>query len=248
MFCKRPLKNVLLFNIAALVCSEVSAGVVITGTRLIYPADKNEITVSLNNHGALPVLTQSWVDTGSIDSTPTSSKAPFLISPPVARIDPAKGQSLRLLFNGSPVPQDKESVFWLNVLEIPPKPQGGNAENSLQMAFRSRIKLFYRPTGLPGSASEAIELVQWQLVPSGTGKGFALQAFNPSAYHVSLVELNLVVGKRYDRSEDGMVAPGETRQFSLPTLDGRPTAVAQVEFNAINDYGALVPIRKTLQP
>ncbi|MDZ4300222.1 MULTISPECIES: fimbria/pilus periplasmic chaperone [Pseudomonas] len=220
----------------------------ITGTRLLYPADQKEITVKLNNNGTQPALIQSWIDTGSVESTPTSSKAPFLLSPPVARIDPTKGQSLRVLFTGAPMAQDKESVFWLNVLEIPPKPEAGADINTLQMAFRSRIKLFYRPTGLPGTASEAIEQVQWQLVPARDGQGLALQAFNPSAFHVSLIELELVAGAQRERSEDGMIAPGETRQFVLPTLKVRPAAGAQVEFSAINDYGALIPTRKALKP
>ncbi|MFP8824771.1 fimbria/pilus periplasmic chaperone [Pseudomonas shahriarae] len=231
-----------------LTCSQAIGGVVITGTRLLYPADQKEITVKLNNNGTQPALIQSWIDTGSVESTPTSSKAPFLLSPPVARIDPTKGQSLRVLFTGAPMAQDKESVFWLNVLEIPPKPEAGADINTLQMAFRSRIKLFYRPTGLPGTASEAIEQVQWQLVPARDGQGLALQAFNPSAFHVSLIELELVAGAQRERSEDGMIAPGEIRQFVLPTLKVRPAAGAQVEFSAINDYGALIPTRKALKP
>ncbi|WP_371917599.1 molecular chaperone [Pseudomonas sp. Irchel 3H3] len=220
----------------------------ITGTRVVYEADQKEISVKLNNNGTQPALTQSWIDTGSVESTPTSSKAPFLLSPPVARIDPAKGQTLRVMFTGAPLIQDKESVFWLNVLEIPPKPQGAGDVNTLQMAFRSRIKLFYRPTGLVGTASEAMEQVQWQLVSASNGQGLALQAFNPSAFHVSLIELDVVVGAQRAPSEDGMIAPGETRQFLLPTLKARPTGPAQVEFSAINDYGALIPIRKTLKP
>lgn len=248
MSCTRAFKPLLLIGLATLMCSHAFAAVVITGTRLVYPADQKEITVKLNNNGTLPALVQSWIDTGSVESTPTSSKAPFLLSPPVARIDPTKGQSLRVLFTGAPLAQDKESVFWLNVLEIPPKPEAGADINTLQMAFRSRIKLFYRPTGLPGTASEAIEQVQWQLVPARDGQGLALQAFNPSAFHVSLIELELVAGAQRERSEDGMIAPGETRQFVLPTLKVRPAAGAQVEFSAINDYGALIPTRKALKP
>lgn len=248
MSCTRAFKPLLLIGLATLMCSHAFAAVVITGTRLVYPADQKEITVKLNNNGTLPALVQSWIDTGSVESTPTSSKAPFLLSPPVARIDPTKGQSLRVLFTGAPLAQDKESVFWLNVLEIPPKPEAGADLNTLQMAFRSRIKLFYRPVGLPGNPNEAIEQVQWQLVTARDGQGLALKAYNPSAFHVSLIELDLVAGNQRYRSEDGMVGPGETRQFALPTLKAMPSSQAQVEFSAINDYGALVPTRNTLQP
>ncbi|MBK5435290.1 fimbria/pilus periplasmic chaperone [Pseudomonas sp. TH32] len=248
MYYKLPFKQLLLASLMVLASFQANAGVVITGTRVIYPAGQKEVTVKLNNNGTQPALMQAWIDTGSVTSTPTSSKAPFLLSPPVARIDPAKGQSLRVMFTGAALAPGKESIFWLNVLEIPPKPEAGADLNTLQMAFRSRIKLFYRPTGLPGTATEAIEQVQWQVVSTPDGVGLALQAFNPSAFYVSMVELDLVQGATRARSEDGMVAPGETRQFPLPTLKTRPAADAQVEFSAINDYGALIPTRKALKP
>ncbi len=232
--------------LASLACSQATAGVVITGTRLVYPASQKEITVKLNNNGTRPVLVQSWVDSGDLESSPSRARAPFVLSPPVSRIDPSKGQSLRLMYTGTALPTNQESVFWLNVLEIPPKAEGPVDLNVLQMAFRSRIKIFYRPDNLPGSAAEAISQVQWSLEQQG--KGFALKAYNPSAFHVSQVELSLVAGGHRYTSENGMVGPGETRMFPLPNLKARPGSGAAVEFNAINDYGALLPTRQALKP
>ncbi|MCF5239966.1 fimbria/pilus periplasmic chaperone, partial [Pseudomonas sp. PA-5-4G] len=85
MPCKLPLKQLLLASLLALASAQAIAGVVITGTRVIYPAGQKEVTVKLNNNGTQPALMQAWIDTGSVESTPTSSKAPFLLSPPVAR-------------------------------------------------------------------------------------------------------------------------------------------------------------------
>ena len=246
MFCVKTVRRTVVLTLAALVCSQAMAGVVITVTRLVYPANQKESTVKLDNNGTRPALVQSWVDTGDVKSSPTSSKAPFVLSPPVARIDPSKGQSLRLMFTGAQLPADKESVFWLNVLEIPPKAEGPVDLNVLQMAFRSRIKIFYRPVDLPGTPSDAPSQVKWKVVKEG--QGYALQASNPSAFHVSQVELALVVGNQRYESENGMVMPGETRLFALPTLKSMPGNGAQVEFNAINDYGALVPTKYPLTP
>ena len=235
-----------LLMLSMLMYSQAKAGVVITGTRLVYPASQKEVTVKLNNNGARPVLVQSWVDDGDLQSSPTSSKAPFVLSPPVSRIDPNKGQSLRLMFTGATLPSGKESVFWLNVLEIPPKAEGPADLNVLQMAFRSRIKIFYRPEGLPGNPNDAPQQVQWKVVAAD--KGYALQAYNPTTFHVSMVELGLTAGSQRFDSENGMVGPGETRTFALPGLKSLPGAAAQVEFNAINDYGALVPMKQPLKP
>lgn len=228
-------------------CSQAMSSVVITGTRVVYPADKKEVTVKINNEGTKPVLVQSWIDQGDLTSTPTNSSAPFVISPPVSRIDPSKGQSLRLMFTGAPLATDKETVFWLNVLEIPAKTPGAEEQNMLQMAFRSRIKVFYRPANLPGTPTAAIEAVQWKVVSDQSG-GYALQAFNPTAFHVSQSDLVMIAGGEKTLSEPGMIAPGETRLFLLPGLKSMPVAGAEVEFSAINDYGALVPTRKPLKP
>ncbi|CAM3192759.1 molecular chaperone [Janthinobacterium lividum] len=240
-----PLHCLLILSMASLFSTSSMASVVITGTRQIYPANQKEITVKLNNEGSHPALVQSWIDTGDVTSTPTTSKAPFVLTPPLARIDPGKGQSLRLMFIGTAMPAARESVFWLNVLEIPPKLQESDS-NTLQMAFRSRIKIFYRPVGLPGSPGESIEQLQWRVVHLPQGAGFALEAYNPSAFHISLVGVSLVTNAQRNDSEDGMVAPGETKQFALPTLKSSPGADAQVDFSAINDYGAQVPTRRPL--
>lgn len=245
MSCLKMLRRSACVALATLVCSQAMAGVVITGTRLVYPAGQKEITVKLNNNGMHPALVQAWVDTGDINASPTSSKAPFVLSPPVSRIDPSKGQSLRLMFTGAPLASDKESVYWLNILEIPPKADGPVDLNVLQMAFRSRIKIFYRPDGLPGSATDAPAGLQWKVIPQG--QGYALQAYNPSAFHVSLVELTLATGNQRFEGENGMVDPGATRVFAVNGLKALPGA-GQVEFNAINDYGALMPMQQPLKP
>lgn len=228
-------------------CSQAMSSVVITGTRVVYPAEKKEVTVKINNEGANPVLVQSWIDHGDLSSTPSNSSAPFVISPPVSRVDPGKGQSLRLMFTGAPLAGDKESVFWLNVLEIPAKVAASEEQNVLQMAFRSRIKVFYRPAKLPGSPAASIDAVQWKVL-ADKNNTYVLQAFNPTAFYVSQSELTLIAAGVKTSSEPGMIAPGETHLFPLPDLKAIPGSGAEVEYSAINDYGALVQARKALQP
>src|SRR6478609_879117 len=134
------------------------AAIVITGTRVVYPAEEREVTVKMNNTGTLPALVQTWIDDGNEKTSAQEKSVPFALLPPIFRIDPGKGQSVRMTYTKEPLPQDRESVFWLNVLEIPPRPDAElrDSRNILQMAFRSRIKIFFRPKGLPGNANEAI--------------------------------------------------------------------------------------------
>ncbi len=212
------------------------ASVVIAGTRVIVNAVDGEATIKLSNEGKSPALTQAWLDTGDASAAPAGIDVPFTVTPPIARIDPGKAQTLRIHYTGERLPADKESVFWLSVLEVPPKPGTEEMDaNKLQLAFRSRIKLFFRPAGLPGEASDAPARIAWRIVKAD--HGLALEARNPTAYHVSFSGLALLDGA-HSASNDagGMVAPGKTATFPLAgNVD--PDKAATVRYQAINDYG-----------
>ncbi|MNZ49228.1 Chaperone protein EcpD precursor [compost metagenome] len=150
----------------------------------------------------------------------------------MARIDPGKGQTLRVLYTGEALPQDKESVFYLNMLEIPPKPDAKDNRNSMQLAIRTRIKFFFRPAGLQGTALDAPAKVTWRL--ANNGKQEVLEAHNPTPYHVSFAALEVTGGARFD--EGDMIAPGATRQFPLKGVVAQDSG-RKVHYRAINDYG-----------
>ena len=212
------------FATAALFSAHSLASVVISGTRVIYPSDAQEVSVKVNNVGPSPVLLQSWIDNGDPNAKPTTIKVPFVLTPPMNRVEASKGQTLRISYAGGTLPMDKESVFWLNVLEVPAKSQAQNSENRLQMAFRTRIKLFYRPVGLEGNANDAAKAVTWN------SKGNAVQATNPTPYYVSLVDLS-INGKKLDNA---MIAPRSTMVLNLPGQPG-----SKVTGSFVNDYGAV---------
>ena len=92
-----------------------AAGIQIGRTRIIYDAAKKEVALPLtNSEKELPWLIQTWTDTGD-----GKTRGPFIVTPPLFRLDPQKEQSLRITWNGSPLPKDKESLFYLNVRTVP---------------------------------------------------------------------------------------------------------------------------------
>jgi chaperone protein EcpD len=215
------------------------ASVVIGGTRVVYPAQDKEVTVKLNNEGSQPALVQVWLDSGDEKSTPDTAKVPFTVAPPIFRMEPGKGQALRIVYTKEPLPTDKESLFWVNVLEVPPK-SDDDGRNKMQFAFRTRIKLFFRPAGLPGDAASAPEKLSWKVMAGEGGKGVALQVTNPTPFHVSFAHVGLKIGERRipGSGKGGMVAPGANTTFPLDGVTALPGADAQAEFTVINDYGA----------
>jgi P pilus assembly chaperone PapD len=225
-----------------------NASVLIAGTRVVFPAQENEVTVRLTNENAYPALVEAWIDDGDPNSTPDKVNVPFLITPPLFRMEVHKDQDLRIIGTPAHLPSDRESLFWLNVLEIPPKPSGPQFEgkNTLQFAIRSRLKFFYRPANLPGDPTKAPEQVTWKAVADG--QGYALEVHNPTAYHVTIVKLSLDVdGKSYS-ADTGMVDPLGTLRLKIPGLTTQPAAGTALAYSVINDYGGVSPFKGSVTP
>lgn len=240
---KQILRNVM--GAAALavgmLASPAQASVVIAGTRVIFPSQEREVTIKLTNQGDTPSLVQAWLDNGDVNEIPEKIKVPFTLTPAIFRLDPGKGQTLRLIYTKEPLAKDKESLFWLNVLEVPPKVEKTDAEaNSLQLAFRTRIKVIFRPAGLPGKAEQAPAQVRWEIARDASGKGYALKATNPTPYMVNLGAVSLKMGGKVFDAGDGFVKPGESELFPIKDLSSSPASNAEVEYSSINDWGGSV--------
>ncbi|NWE24406.1 fimbria/pilus periplasmic chaperone [Pseudomonas gingeri] len=236
---------VILLFLAALILSTsfmTQASVIITGTRVVYPANQKEVTIRFENKNQKPALVQVWLDTGNEEVAPEQARVPFLATPPIFRIEPGKQQVVRLAYTGEPLPTDKESLFWLNMLEVPPKAQDSAESNQLQLAFRTRIKVFFRPKDLPYESAQAAEKLRWTLVNSEQGQ--SLQVHNPTPYHLNFDSVELVAaGQRHAKpvgqtGPENMVDPKADNRFPLPSLKSMPKAGAWVEFQTIDDYGA----------
>ncbi|EFR8873952.1 fimbrial chaperone [Salmonella enterica] len=224
---------------AALFSTASQADIIISGTRIIYDANKKDVSVRLENKGKSPLLVQNWIDLGNDNAEPGSIKAPFAATPPVSRIESKRGQSIKIMYTGAEsLPKDRESVFWFNVLEVPPKADTSQEENKnlLQLAFRTRIKLFYRPSNLPGSASEAPKQLKWQVANE---QGHAvIRAENPTPYYVSFNGATFTSGgKRYD-VDATMVAPFNKAAFTVKGLQN--ASAGKLEYQSINDYGGII--------
>lgn len=228
-------------SIMIFIMGEAESSIQLNGTRVVYPAGKREVSFSMVNNGSEARLIQSWVDTGDIRENPDSSTAPFMITPPMVRVDAGKGQTLRIVFTGQNIAQDRESVFWLNILEIPPKPKLSNneGENYVQMAVRSRIKIFYRPQGLDGKPDNAAENLIWKMRMDRNR--IIMTCINNTAYNVSFSDISLKNSPvNRNVSKGGMCPAKGTSDFPV---SGDPSkAGGKIVLTTINDYGAYITV------
>lgn len=208
------------------------AGVVLSGTRVIYPMNEKEVTLKVTNKGKSPVLIQNWIDDGDARATPDKINVPFIITPPINRIDPSKGQTLRISYTGTSQPKDRESLYWLDVLEAPANPAKGSNPNYLQVAFRTRIKIFLRPDGLKVSSVQAASTVKW------SSAGNVLTGKNDSPYFVSLEDIHLGSGTNSERIDGQMIEPFSSKAFTAKN-SSLISAGNKITYRYLNDWGAV---------
>ncbi|EXF95614.1 fimbrial assembly chaperone [Pseudomonas fluorescens HK44] len=205
------------------------AGVVIGATRVVYDGAQRESSLTVNNPDkTTPYLIQSWIQNSSETDT---SKAPFLITPPLFRLDASQENVLRIVRTGASLPENQESVFWLNVIAIPASEKSD--KNLLQITVKTQIKLFYRPAGLSGRlATESYKALEFKRV------GNQLQAHNPTPFYVSFYTL-----KYGEQAIDDakMIAPNSTQRWTLPDV----ISAGSVSWQAITDYGGISPVARS---
>ncbi|MEN0630551.1 fimbria/pilus periplasmic chaperone [Phytobacter ursingii] len=205
-------------------------------TRVIYPAEKKEVTFGITNNASSPRLIQAWIDDGDTDYQATARSFPFLVVPPIFRIDPERGQKLRVRFIGPSLPGDRESVFWINLLELQPKPAGklSATQNNVQFSTHMHLKLFYRPEKLAGRPQDAVQTLRWRLVT--LKGGYALACENPSAWNVSFNGIHLPGRENpQDGSLRGMCPAKGEKTFPAPFI--AHAGAGKMVVTTINDYG-----------
>lgn len=181
MKSKIYLNTFVMLAFGAVAVQSAHAAIALDRTRVIFDANTHSETLSITNQNKnLPYLAQAWIE----DAQGHKIESPMTALPPLQRVEPgAKSQvKLQMTGAGTPLPQDKETLFYFNVREIPPK---SSKPNTLQIALQTRVKMFYRPAALAINSQQLNE-PQKQLTLTKEGDGYRLN--NPTGYYVTIVE------------------------------------------------------------
>ncbi|WON78984.1 molecular chaperone [Serratia sp. UGAL515B_01] len=194
-----------------------SGGITVGGTRLIYGESRREVSLSVSNSDIHPYLIQSWVE--NLDRG--SGKSPFLVTPPLFRLDGNQQDLLRVVRTGD-LPKDRESLFWLNVKSIPSTSERDSV-NTLQIAVKTRIKLIYRPKTLKGVPEDMADKLSWNLSDN------KLTVYNPTPF---VMNFNRVKVGNAEVKDVTYVLPMSSATFKAPSVGNGP-----LSWNLITDYG-----------
>lgn len=205
----------LLFSMSA-----AQAGIVVGGTRIIYNGNKKETSISVKNPDKSSYLIQSWSDSGE----KSTDKSPFMVTPPLFRLGAGQENTLRIIRTGGNLPEDRESLYWMNIKSIPATEKQDNV-NTLQIAVKTRIKLIYRPQALSQQPENVTEKLTWKR------SGSSLTVTNPTAYYMNFSTLKVGSSTVKDAT---YVAPMSTATFTIPAN----SAAGDVRWTLISDYGS----------
>lgn len=216
------------------------ADVAVSATRIVYDEGTRDRSLTLANTGDSPLLVQAWIDCGEGD--PDAPPAPFAALPGVFFL-PAQGlRALRVLHTGERLRADRESVYWVNLYQIPSSEAATstNTETArVDVALNLQLKIFFRPAGLRNSAWPAPSSNDLEFRVSGPARDRQLHVRNPTQYHASFSHLSLQVrGQAYPVTQemDMMAAPFSERVYQLgATPDDLQGAI--LDFAVLDDAG-----------
>lgn len=182
------------------------AAVNVDRMRVIFAADEQEQTLNLSNDSTTPMMLQVWTDEGDPRVTPDQVVTPVVVLPPVFKMLPGEIRSLRLMLTTrSGLPDDRESVFWLNVFQMAPmRSDDSSLREKITLPLRLRLKVFIRPHDLLAPQPQDEQALQFS---QANGE---LKIINPTAWHMSLAVMmpgqppinNLMVSPK-----DGLAVP-----------------------------------------
>jgi len=200
-----------------------NAAIGLDRTRVIYNGENKSVSLNISNQNTkLPYLAQGWLE----DANGNKINSPLTVLPPVQRVEPgAKSQvKVQALPAANTLAQDKETLFYFNLREIPPK---SKVPNSLQLALQTRIKLFYRPAAITPAKNDV-----WQEKMTLTKQGDSFTANNPTPYFVTVVAASTTAtGESVKGFEPFMVPPKGSAKVTGSALGNAPV------LTFVNDYG-----------
>lgn len=204
------------------------ASLVLDETRVIYPEADPQESVKVDNPTSLNFLAQAW-----IEDEHGREEQHFTVYPPLSRINANSTSSVRIeKIDSEKLPSDRETLMWLNIKEIPQRQKADGPQ--LVVAFKSRIKILYRPKSIDPELHESFTKMTWQTLP---GK---LIVSNPTPYHITFDKVwDGAMNNPANELPANMVAPFSSLTISVPA--GK--TVHTVYYDIINDFGGLSEIQ-----
>lgn len=198
------------------------AALTLNGTRFIYHQNDKSMEMRVKNNDQRDFGGQIWVD--NLDQ-PTE-KTFFAVYPSLFKLSPQSVQSVKFI-NISALPKNRESIFYINVQEIPPS---SSVKNALTIAMNTKVKLFYRPNGL----QQKREAAEKNIVVRQQANGFVLENTTPYYFAILQVKELTTLNKQIT---DRLAIFAPYSNIHLPYHHTAGNSLSSLTLLSINDHG-----------
>ncbi|EKN3737584.1 molecular chaperone [Yersinia enterocolitica] len=202
------------------------ASISLDRTRIIFNSADTSASVMLQNKSeVLPYLAQSWLENAAGQKV----DGPLSALPAIQRIDVGQKSQVRIISlpDIEQLAADRETLFYFNVREIPPKSE---VTAAVQIAIQNKIKLFYRPAAIKADYKNV-----WQEKLQIRQQGEELKIHNPTPYYVTLGHLNRDNRGNFPGFDSVMIAPFGTESVKTPGYNGNGYSLGYMD-----DFGQMI--------
>ena len=216
------------FSIPA--CPATRAAIALDRTRAVLNGSEKNLVMNISNENKKePYLAQAWLE----DARGKKLTDYLMVTPPMQRVEAGSKSMIRItaLPSVATLPQDRESLFYFSVREVPPR---STRPNVLQLALQTRIKLFYRPASI---VPDRFSRHDTQLILHKVSGGYRVE--NPTPYFITLIGITSPGRRAVDKAFKAvMIAPLSSETVKTSVTDN-PRIIT------INDFGGkpVLPFR-----
>lgn len=225
------MKNLIAFISFVSISSASYSAISIDRTRVIYNQENKSVSIFVHNRNEkLPYLAQAWIENEKGEKI----SEPFITTPPLQRLEPSASSQIKIqLISHARLATDRESLFFFNVREIPPK---SNTPNTLQLSLQTKVKLFYRPDFLKIKSGSKPYQNDLQIK---IDHGFRF--INTTPYYIAVTNV---------RDKDQHTIPELSSLNILPKSESLISSTPTKQYSSlivsyVNDFGATTDITLT---
>ncbi|MCK9782151.1 fimbrial biogenesis chaperone [Proteus columbae] len=151
--------------------------------KFIFIESKNQEVIEIKNSINSDYFIQSWI---SHYDENNDSELPFMITPPLFKIEKDEDYSLKIFKIDEIEKKDRETLYKINIKRIPVLSDSDDNKNLLHISMNSVYNLIYRPISIEKNAVDAYKKIEFL---KNKNNEFIIN--NPTPYFITLLNVHL---------------------------------------------------------
>ena len=228
-------KLVIFFTFVSINITNAAAEVNIDKTRLIINAKEAFTVFRLVNSGEYPTAIQLWTDTGDVLTSPNKGLTPVFVLPPIFKLNPGEIRQVKVMVNRQDLKNStNESLFWLNILQIPQDVDDSEVVAKITLPLRYRLKILVRPDELSKPSSIDYKNIGFKIVDN------QLHISNNTRWHMNFLAIQ--VG---DELLERVTTP--PLSVDIKPIEIKNLNAKDIRYSIISDEGQVVEFSQSIQ-